>query len=161
MNLSIDPLLPPMSAAKGPSLSIKPLASATREQLARLYLSSYPPEVGTATLSEARQEIEESFAGTYGVLRDDASGVATVSGRPIGAIMVTERSIWDEGLLGPFVIDLFVAPEARGNGAGAMLVGHAVEACRAAGDSKLSLRIGEGTSPAAHAIYSKWGFTPA
>ena len=32
--------------------------------------------------------------------------------------MVVERSIWDEGLDGPFIIGVFVAPEARGLGTG-------------------------------------------
>lgn len=72
--------------------------------------------------------------------------------------MVVERSIWDEGLEGPFIIDLFVSPQARGRGVGRSLVQHAVQICALAGDAALSLRIGVGTSPAALAIYASLGF---
>ena len=78
----------------------------------------------------------------------------------LGAVLVAEGSIWDGWLAGPFIIDLFVSPQARGIGAGRLLLEHAVRACRAAGDERVSLHIGEGTSPAALRLYQGLGFTP-
>lgn len=90
----------------------------------------------------------------------DLSGVlAHAGGRPAGAILVVERSIWDDHLDGPFVIDRFVHPEARGLGLGRSLVLAAMEACTSAGDRQLSLRVGQGTSAAAHGLYRGLGFT--
>ena len=48
----------------------------------------------------------------------------------------------------------------RGRGFGRQLVTAAMRACRSAGDATLSLRIGEGTSDAARALYRDLGFRP-
>ena len=87
--------------------------------------------------------------------------MAEAGGRPAGAVLTVERSIWDEGLEGPFVIDLFVDPQLRGRGIGRALMTGAMLACRNAGDAQLSLRVGEGTSDAAHRLYGSLGFRRA
>ncbi|PMC75299.1 GNAT family N-acetyltransferase [Brachybacterium sp. UMB0905] len=141
-------------------IDLRPLEAADIDSLAALYLAAYPPGVAAADLAEARTEMEESFAGDYGILRPDACATAWIEGEAVGAIIVVERSIWDEDLVGPFIIDLFASPAARGHGVGTALVAHAVRACAAAGAPALSLRIGEGTSAAALHIYQRHGFTP-
>ena len=93
-------------------------------------------------------------------LRADASTTAWVGGRLAGAIMVVTHSIWDEHLTGPFIIDLFIDPHARGKGIGRALVQHAIATCCDAGDHTLSLRFGQGTSDAAMRIYQRLGFRP-
>lgn len=107
------------------------------------------------------QEMALTFAGAYGGLRLDASLLAAVSGEPAGAILIASRSVWDHDLVGPFVIDLFVTPGLRRKGVGRALVIGAIDACTRAGDPAISLRVGEGTSPAAHSLYAELGFTPA
>ena len=76
----------------------------------------------------------------------------------MGAILVFDKSIWDPQLDGPFIIDLFVHPDVKGMGVCRALLDEAVHACARAGDVTLSLRIGNATSPAAHALYARAGF---
>ena len=154
--------LPPThSADHAPgSLELRGLDAGTADDLARCYRAAYPPGVAASDLTEAREEMEATFRGDYGELRADASASAWVDGRLAGAIMVVTHSIWDADLAGPFIIDLFTDPAARGKGVGRALVQHAVDVCSAAGDPALSLRFGEGTSEAAMGIYQKLGFQP-
>lgn len=130
------------------------------DDLAHAYLAAYPPGVAAANLDEARQEMQDTLAGEYGRLRSDASWAATLDRRAVGCIMVVERSIWDPEVSGPFVIELFVHPEAAGSGLGRALVLSAMSACFLAGDASMTLRVGEGTSPAAHRLYRGLGFHP-
>lgn len=143
-----------------PGLTIRPLEASQLEALAGLYLASYPPGIAAADVVEAETEMRETFAGAYGQLREDASASVWRDGELVGAIMVVHHSIWDENLEGPFIIDLFVAPAARGLGAGRALVRHAVSTCSRMGDSAISLRFGEGTSASAMHLYRSMGFTP-
>lgn len=158
--LSLQPMELRVHARAAPGLELRPVHRSDREALAALYLAAYPPEIGAADEAEALAEIDSTFSGEYGVLLNEACLLGILDGRPAGAVLTTERSIWDEGLDGPFIIDLFVHPEARGRGLGGALVAGVVERCRAAGAHRLSLRIGEGTSPAASAIYESLGFVP-
>ncbi|WP_409482880.1 GNAT family N-acetyltransferase [Arsenicicoccus dermatophilus] len=158
--LGVNPQTATTGDGPPPRVALRPLEAATTTALAALYLASYPPGIAAADMDEAVAEIEATFRGEYGVLRSDAGATAWSADHPVGAIMVVERSIWDPGLDGPFVIELFVAPEARGLGAGRALMAHAIQACARSGDAALSLRVGEGTSPAAMAIYRSLGFAP-
>ena len=92
--------------------AVRPVSPADEPELAVLYLRSYPPDIGAQNLDEARAEIKATFDGEFGVLRLDSSLVAVDSGRVVGAVLVVERSIWDDDLDGPFIIDLFVDPDA-------------------------------------------------
>ena len=160
LSLSLSSVTPPRAPTAPSPLTLRPVSPEDREGLARSYLAAYPPGVGAAGLDQARAEIDETLAGEYGLLREDASAVVCERRRVLGAVLVAEGSIWDGWLAGPFIIDLFVSPQARGIGAGRLLLEHAVRACRAAGDERVSLRIGEGTSPAALRLYQGLGFTP-
>ncbi|QAY58851.1 GNAT family N-acetyltransferase [Microbacterium protaetiae] len=151
--------LPHGLASAAASITTRPVATTDRDRLADIYLAAYPAQIGAADLADARTEMDATFAGAYGTLRFDASGVSLDRhGEVTGAILVTTRSIWDEGVPGPFVIDLFVDPTAQGHGHGRALVQAAIDACTATGDETLSLRVGEGTTPAAHALYASLGF---
>lgn len=140
-------------------VSLRRIIAADRDDLAVLYFVSYPPDIGAADLRDSIAEIDMTFAGDFGELRLDASQIAFVSDNPAGAILVTSRSIWDADLLGPFVIDLFVDPRFRGRGVGKALITTAIAACQRRSDRAISLRVGEGTSPAANVLYSRLGFS--
>lgn len=155
--LTVDLVTTATTASQATDL--RPLRPDDAPDLASAYLASFPAGVGAGSPAEADAEIAATYAGEYGMLRYEASFVAAVDGRAHGAVLVVEHSIWDEDLGGPFVIDLFVAPPLRGRGLGRRLVEAAMHACADAGDITLSLRIGAGTSPAAHALYTRLGFT--
>ncbi len=140
------------------AVELRAIQTSDRDPLATAYLAAYPPGVAASNLSDAQQEVDDTFAGEFGTLRHDLTRVATLQGRPVGAILVVEKSIWDPELDGPFIIDLFVHPDVQGMGVGQALLDEAVHACAAAGDATLSLRFGDGTSPAAHALYTRAGF---
>lgn len=151
----------PLAASSFPVERLMPATSDDRAELAALYLASYPPEIGADSLVTAEQEIDNTWAGEFGVLRPDASFIAlSDQGQPIGAILVVERSVWDQNVDGPFIIDLFVHPNGRGQGAGKALVLAAIHACIATGDERVSLRVGEGTSHAAYNLYRALHFKP-
>lgn len=139
-------------------LAVRPLRISDRDSLAKLYLASYPPNVGSADLADATAEMDATLSGEYGRLRFDASFVALMGSTPVGAILTTSRSIWDPELEGPFIIELFVSPGYRHQGAGRLLVIQARQACEQNRDQALSLRVGEGTSPAASRLYEQLGF---
>lgn len=139
-------------------LAVRPLRISDRDSLAQLYLASYPPNVGSANLADAAAEMDSTLSGEYGSLRFDASFIALVDKTPVGAILTTSRSIWDQDLEGPFIIELFVSPSHRGQGAGRLLVIQASRACEQNLDPALSLRVGKGTSPAAFRLYEQLGF---
>lgn len=90
--------------------------------------------VGASQASPTATRIDETLASEFGALRSDACWLAYAGGKPAGAILVVERSIWDDPLDGPFIVDLFVHPEARGLGLGHLLVMAAMGACTSAGD---------------------------
>lgn len=140
------------------AVELRAIQTSDRNALATAYLAAYPPGVAAASLSDAQKEMDDTFAGEFGRLRTDLTRVAALQGRPVGAILVVDKSIWDPQLDGPFIIDLFVHPDVRGVGVGRALLDEAVHACAAAGEATLSLRFGEGTSPAAHALYTRTGF---
>lgn len=112
MTLHLSGATPP-----SPSAALVPLDASRAHELAEVYFNAYPQGVACNTLAEAAHEIRDTFAGEYGSLRRDASAMAVLSGRVVGAVLVVERSIWDADLDGPFIIDLFVDPVDRGAGA--------------------------------------------
>lgn len=132
--------------------------SSSSAALANAYFAAYPPGIAAGTLEEAQSEMEETFAHEYGQLLENASFVAMQQGTPIGAIFVVKESIWDEDLLGPFIIDLFVDPRHQGHGLGRTLITAAMSSCKKHGADTLSLRIGDGTSGAALELYKRLGF---
>lgn len=160
--MSSDLLIRQLRGAVAPQLPVDPallpLEQQHREQLAQAYLDAYPPGVAAENLDEALQEIDATFTDEYGKLRLDASWVAVQDGTAVGAILVVERSLWDPELAGPFIVDLFITPASQGRGIGRSLVEAAINACDCAGDSQISLRIGDGTSAAAGHLYAVLGF---
>lgn len=139
-------------------ITIRPMTPTDSLELAQIYLEAYPPNIGASTLEEASGEIQASFDGEYGQLLLEASPIALIRGKVVGALMTTTRSIWDDHVEGPFIIDFFVSSAAQGQGVGAQLLEAAISACQKAGAQSLSLRFGEGTSSSAYELYRRFGF---
>lgn len=135
------------------SVRYEPLERRHREQVARLYRYAYPPEIGAADEDEALAEMDAAYAGNYGQLISRASLVAVRDDQAIGSIQVVSQSPWDPDLDCPFIIELFVLPAARRHGIGRALLSRAATACMLRGETRLALRTGDGTSPAAHHLY--------
>lgn len=135
----------------------RPVSVQDPDALALIYLAAYPPEVAASYLDQARTEMLGSFAGDFGTLLMKASLGAYHGDQLVGAILVVERSPCDPNLDCLFGIDLFVGPRWQGNGVGRRLVGRSAQACIDEGRSRMALRIGDGTSPAAKRIYASAG----
>lgn len=95
------------------AVKLRGIEMSDRDALAAAYLAANSPGVAAASLRDARQEMDSTLDGEFGTLRTDLTRVAEVQGLPIGAMLVVEESIWDSELDGPFIIDLFVHPEAK------------------------------------------------
>ncbi|SDT39500.1 GNAT family N-acetyltransferase [Microlunatus soli] len=133
-----------------------------REDVADLYLASYPPHVGAADLNDALAEMDSTYAGDFGTLIPEASLLALRGGRAAGSIQVVHRSPWDADLDCPFIIELFVHPAARDHGLGRSLLTRAAVACQRLGETQIALRTSDegGTSPAAFHLYQLAGMRP-
>lgn len=141
-------------------VSLRAAFPSDRVALAAAHFAAYPRHVACATLDEAQREIDATFAGEFGTLRTDASAAVLHGGEVIGGIFVVERSVIDGDPDCPYILDLFVRPDARGLGSGRSLINYVIRTCHAAGDTMLALRFGEGTSEHAKALYREAGFRP-
>jgi GNAT superfamily N-acetyltransferase len=139
--------------------SVRPSEPADVGALAALYLVSYPPTVGAATLQQAENEMAASFAGDFGVLWLDLSFVA-VDGeqRLVAAIQVVRRAPWGHTPPGPFVIELFTSPAHRRQGLGRHLLIEALRGATESAETVIGLRVGS-ENTAAVALYRDLGFT--
>ncbi len=143
----------PLEHAEG--VSIRPISRDPEsiERIGRLYFRSYPDgEVGTC--EEAVADVEATSTGEYGAWVPDACLVAEEGGEPVGAILVTDNPPWDDVEDLTFIVDLFVAPDKRGQGIGDALVGAALAAV---GGREVGLRV-ESENAAARRIYERHGF---
>lgn len=78
-----------------------------------LYFDSYPPGIADSTPEEATADIAASFAGDYGELWLEASPVAATDDGLVGAVLTVRQAPWSDTPDGPFVIELFTAPDHR------------------------------------------------
>ena len=73
------------------AVELRGIQTSDRDALATAYLAAYPPGVAATSLSDAQQEMDDTFAGEFGVLRHDLTRVATFENRPVGAILVVGK----------------------------------------------------------------------
>ncbi|QDP95315.1 GNAT family N-acetyltransferase [Microlunatus elymi] len=143
-------------------MNFEPLHRRHRQQVAELYLASCPPNVGATDLDDALTEMDATYAGDFGELITDASLVALRGEQAVGSIQVVRRSPWDPDLDCPFIIELFVRPDARGHGIARTLLTRAALACQRLGEMQIALRTSDegGTSQAAFHLYDQAGMLP-
>jgi ribosomal protein S18 acetylase RimI-like enzyme len=155
----LDTTAPPAVSLPPAGFAVRPSKRADIDQLAALYLGSYPPGQGAATLRQAQREMEGSFTGEFGPLWLDLSLVASDGEqRLVSAIQVVRRAPWDDTPPGPFVIELFTSPEHRRRGLGRHLLLEALRGAAEAGETVIGLRV-ESENTAAVALYRDLGFS--
>jgi ribosomal protein S18 acetylase RimI-like enzyme len=134
------------------------LREATRADattIAAAYHASYD---GDWTAAESLEDIERAFDGGNGTLLTTASFVALDhDGHILGAVLTVLDAPWDHTPRGPFVIDVFVVPAARGRGIGRALMLAAMAGSPA---PTIALRV-ERDNAAALALYASLGFDEA
>ncbi len=127
--------------------------------LGKLYFDSYPPGSADATLEEAVNDIEATFAGAYGELWPEASPVIVVGGQPAAVLLTVHQAPWEDTPDGPFVIEVFTHPDHRRRGFASSLLGRAAEVIMEAGGDGLALRCETANTPAFE-MYRSLGFRP-
>ena len=106
------------------------------------------PSPGPAPLSKRLRALltgDDTFAVLVG---EPAVGVGLVTTRP---------NVWYEGPVA-LLDELYVAPHARGRGAGSALIGLVLETCRRRGVDLLEINVDEGDVDAQR-FYSRHGFS--
>lgn len=143
-------------------LTMRPVTEADLEQLAQLYLSAYHPGPGASSLLEARTEMRATFAGEFGPLWLGASPVIVdADGMVLASIQtVTDAPAEWAAPAGPYVIELWTAYLARGQGLASALLAEAARAVVAAGRDTLALRV-DPDNVGALRLYASVGFTGA
>ena len=140
-------------------IGVRPLREEDIDDLARLYLRSYAPGVAVDTFDEAYDEMEMSFAGAFGAKARGGFLGAEKDGRLIGAIMTVTDAPFDDVPPGPFVIELFVHPDERGNGVASTLLAAVAQHQEAEGHESIALRVDLVDAAEAAALYRSLGFT--
>jgi ribosomal protein S18 acetylase RimI-like enzyme len=154
----LDTTAPPATALRPAGYSVRRAEPSDIDQLAALYLASYPPSAGVATLQQARTEMAASFAGDYGPLWLDLSLVACdAQDRLVSTIQVVRRAPWDDTPPGPFVIELFTSPEHRWRGLGRHLLVEALHGAATSAETVIGLRV-DSENIAAVTLYRDLGF---
>ena len=116
----------------------------------------------------ALADAPDAFASTYAAIADlpleiwtkqlqeIATFVAVIHGEDVGLVRcVSDEHHHDTAWL----ISMWVAPEARGQGVGDALVDAVIEYARSSGASRLLLDVGDRNQPAI-ALYDRKGFEP-
>ena len=95
--------------------TVRSVARDDMPALTKLYHASYTRDA-VVDMDDARDDMEKSFGGEFGVLDTDASLVLEDGERLIGSILTVEEAPWGDTPPGPFIINLFVHPDARRQG---------------------------------------------
>lgn len=102
-------------------------------------------------LDDARREIAETFAGSYGELMPEASFLANDGGEIVSACLVTRF----EGA--PFIAFTMTRADRKGRGLSTALLTTTLHALAAAGEPHVDLVVTAGNEPAER-IYASLGF---
>ena len=144
-----------------PDITLESISPRHLPALAECYLASYPSGIGATSIADSIAEMEATFDSEYGVLYPPASPTAVSQGRVVGSAMTVHRSPWDPHLTCPFVIELFVHPDVRGQSLGRRLLREVASSCLRIDQRHFALRTGPGTSAAAFRLYESLGMEPS
>lgn len=145
------------AAPEVPGLVLRPWRSGDAELLAPALLAAYDanhPDAATPDLALAERTLHGTAEDPANP-RLSATTVAERAGRPMGAALVL-RSEHVTGWKGPWVMNVFRAPDPGLRGVGPALLVRALEVLRETGESSLGLAV-TATNPARR-VYERLGF---
>lgn len=127
-------------------------------QIGQLYFEAYDPGLTGENVEEAVADIEASWNSEYGEFWEEASVVAELNGKIVGALLAVKQAPWELTPDGPFIIELFVDSEVRGRGVARQLMERGLHAMKVQGASSASLRVLADNTRAQN-FYRSLGFT--
>jgi GNAT superfamily N-acetyltransferase len=145
-------------AAAGDYL-VRATAAEDIDELARIYLAAYPPDVGAVDLPAARWAMENTFRGDYGEFWPEVSPVAVTGDRIAAVVQVVTRAPWPGTPTCPFAVEVFTHPAHRRVGLARALLSWSMRVLAEHGHRHLALRVVADNFPARR-LYEGLGFQP-
>ena len=138
--------------------TVRPVVPGDKPALAGLYYASYSRDL-VADMDEATEEMERTFRGEFGALDTDASLVVADGEKLVGSILTVDEAPWPDTPPGPFLIDLFVHPDARRRGLAHYMIVAAAGQLARKGKATAALRVLSDNTGALR-LYERLGFRP-
>lgn len=127
------------------------------DELGKLYFHSY--ELGAACESEQKAiiDIENSFKGVYGPFWFETSKVIEHKKEIVGAVLVVHKNSWDDSIICPYIIELFVKKEFRQKGFARKLIIDSCNEMRKSNQNEVALTV-VASNISARNLYKVLGF---
>lgn len=146
------------TAAANPGLTLRPWQQEDAELLATAFVAAYGPghpDPRGPDLGDAAEALVQTVEDPHNPLMKRATHVAVVGDRPVGAAIVV-HSDHVTGSRGPWLMNMFRAPDPTLPGLGAAVLTRALETLKADAESHLGLAV-TATNPARR-VYERLGF---
>lgn len=146
------------TATANPGLTLRPWQQGDADLLAPVFVAAYGPghpDTQSPDLGEAAEALVHTVEDPDNPLMERATHVAVAGGRPVGAAIVV-HSDHVTGSRGPWLMNMFRAPDPTLPGLGAAVLTRALETLAADAESHLGLAV-TATNPARR-VYERLGF---
>ena len=132
-----------LPATTPPGIQLRPMEVSDAVEIAELWMTAYPPEVvGGESVATVEADIVAAMDGEYGPFLQSASPIAMrADGAIVGSLQTVADTSWDRTPRGPFILDIFVSPDARRSGVARALLRFAKHALHAQGMGTVGLRV--------------------
>ena len=138
--------------------SVRALRPDDAEPLGRLYYDAHAGLVH-ADVREAINEVCQAFAGEFGELWPEASGLVVHERQIVAAIFTVSRAPWADTPDCPFITDLFTDQRFRRQGLARALMARCLVAASSISRPEVALRVESDNKPAVR-LYEAQGFRP-